>query len=125
MERYYEGDQLPQRTSKNDMLYDEIYSEKKEPASNVTVLDNINEIDIDKIKEIINSREDYKKVRGYQSLISTEQAISKEQYNFEEPESKNYDINEILERKRNNREPIETERVRKISNTQYDILTTL
>ncbi len=125
MERYYKEENVPSRTTKNDMLYDEIYNNKKEPASNVTVLDNISEIDISKIKSIINNREDYKKIKEYKKLINSDQNYNNNEldYNFEDLEEKNYDINEILERKRSNRNSFdEGEKIRKISNTQYDIL---
>ena len=57
MDRYYKDEEMLQRTSRNDLLYEELYKEKQEPTSNITVLDNINEIDISKIKEIVSDRE--------------------------------------------------------------------
>ena len=63
MDRYIESNEVLERTSKNDALYEELYKEKQTPRSNVTVLDNINEIDISKIKDIVNSREEYRKTR--------------------------------------------------------------
>lgn len=124
MERYYGNEPVPQRTAKNDELYDELYSSKKEPASNITVLDNISEIDLNKIKSIINNREEYKKVREYQKLVNPKDNINDDMdYSLDELETKNYDINEIIERKRSNREySPDSEKIRKISNTQYDIL---
>ena len=70
MDRYIESDEVLERTSKNDALYEELYKEKQTPRSNVTVLDNINEIDISKIKDIVNSREEYRKTRKYENLVS-------------------------------------------------------
>ena len=69
MDRYYKDEEMLQRTSRNDLLYEELYKEKQEPTSNITVLDNINEIDISKIKEIVNDRENYRKLRNYEDLV--------------------------------------------------------
>lgn len=125
MERYHGNDVIPQRVEKNTELYDEIYSQKQELTSNVTVLDNVNEIDINKIKSMINNREEYKKAKRYTNLIGREERNYSRgiEFSFEEPEPKDYDINEILKRKRNNKnEVVESEKIRKISDTQYDIL---
>lgn len=125
MEKYYEDNHTEKRADKNMPIYDDIYSQKSELESNVTVFDNVNEIDVNKIKDLINSREEYKKISNYQSIINKESSYKNENinYDFDEPESKNYDINEILENKRSNQDfSLEQTRVRKISNTQYDIL---
>lgn len=125
IERYSEEKQIPKRTDKNSFLYDKIYVQKHDPDNNVTVIDNVNEIDINKIKEMIGNREDYKKLKQYQSIsnkLDNEIEINTK-YNIDEIDSKNYDINEIIERKRNNQgTDYEDDKVRKISDTQYDIL---
>lgn len=125
MEKYHSGDNLEQRVDKNTHLYDEIYSIKREITSNVTVLDNANEIDIDKIKNMVNpNRETYRRTRQYNELLGKENIYNKrtEKFNFDEPEPENYDINEILKRKKKLREDYDLGKVRKISDTQYDIL---
>jgi hypothetical protein len=125
MEKYHGKDNTPQRTEKNTYLYDEMYSKKQEPTSNVTVFDNVDEIDINKIKTMINNREEYKSTRKYTNLIGREERhYSKDvEFRFDEPEPKDYDINEIIKRKRDNKgDYTESEKIRKISNTQYDIL---
>ena len=50
MDKYHNNEELLERTSKNDSLYEQLYREKQTLSSNVTVLDNIDEIDISKIK---------------------------------------------------------------------------
>lgn len=102
MEKYYNNEQIEQRTNKNDSLYDEIYKEKQKLNSNVTVIDNVNEIDINKIKEMVNNRENYKKVRKYENLINCNQSVTEEKakYTFDEINDEDYDINQILKKKR-------------------------
>ena len=46
MEKYYKDEDVMQRTSKNDSLYEELYKEKQIPRSNITVIDNVNESEI-------------------------------------------------------------------------------
>ena len=65
MDKYYKDEDVMQRTSKNDSLYEELYKQKQVPRSNITVIDNVNEIDITKIKSMVDSRENYKRVRDY------------------------------------------------------------
>jgi hypothetical protein len=123
MEKYVkDSDITPRREQKNTFLYDEIYDEKKEPTSNITLLDNVNEIDINKIKEMMKSRETYKRSREYKDIIGEKQEkIQSTNYEFNEPEVKDYDINELIKKKKDGTE-IEEDKIRKISNTQYDIL---
>ncbi len=125
MEKYSESMDTPKRTDRNSSLYDEIYTQRKEPESNVTVIDNVNEIDINKIKEMISNREDYKKLRQYQSITNDSKEDNKlnTRYDLDEIDSKNYDINEIIEKKKSNQNSeFDEDKIRKISNTQYDIL---
>ena len=125
VEKYSETTDAPKRVEKNFSLYDDLYSQKNEPASNVTVLDNVNEIDINKIKEMINNREDYKKLRKYQDLVEDDLKNTRvdSRYDIDEVDSRNYDINKIIEKKKTNLDGVfEEKRVRKISDTQYDIL---
>lgn len=130
MDRYIESNEVLERTSKNDALYEELYKEKQTPRSNVTVLDNINEIDISKIKDIVNSREEYRKTRKYENLVSPIDIDSYKkkniEYQFDEIDNNDYDINQILLKKRSDRVYNKEEpKIRKISETQYDILKSL
>lgn len=127
MDKYYKEEELMQRTSKNDSLYDELYKERL-PKSNVTVIDNINEIDITKIKSMVDSRENYKRVRDYENLVNPIENYKKDEieYNFDEIDYSNYDINEIIKNKRSSKTyDTDPNRVRKITNDEYDILSSL
>ena len=122
MDKYYKEEELMQRTSKNDFLYDELYREKQMPSSNVTVLDNVNEIDITKIKDLVDSREKYKKMRDYSNIINDKEEYKSDsiEYDFDEKDSSDYDINEILKKKKANN--VEETKVRRLSNQDYEIL---
>ena len=116
MDKYYNDEEILQRTYKNDSLYDKLYKEKQVLRSNVTVIDNINEIDLSKIKSIVNNREDYKKIRNYENAINNTEFEKKEEinYDFDEVDNSNYDINEILKRKRSNKNYENSSKIRKI-----------
>ena len=125
MDKYYKEEELMQRTSKNDFLYDELYKEKQIPSNNVTVLDNVNEIDITKIKAMVDKRENYSKIRDYNSVINNVDDYKNDevQYNYEEIDESNYDINEIIKKKKNTAE--NSDKVRRISNKDYEMLSSL
>ncbi|MDD2625228.1 MAG: hypothetical protein GX032_00470 [Tenericutes bacterium] len=123
MEKFHkDNNESPRREDKNSFLYDEIYVEKKDPTSNITLIDNVNEIDINRIKEMMSSRETYKKSREYSSIIGIEEKKQERiSVDLDEPDTKDYDINELIKKKKDGIEE-DSEKIRKISNTQYDIL---
>lgn len=123
MDKYYKDEDVMQRTSKNDSLYEELYREKQMPRSNITVIDNVNEIDITKIKTMVDSRENYKRVRDYENIVNPMDTYRKSEidYHFDEIDNSNYDINEILKNKRSNKE-YDSTKVRRINNALYDIM---
>jgi len=125
MDKYYKDEDVMQRTSKNDALYEALYREKQMPRSNVTVIDNINEIDISKIKTMVNGRESYKRVRKYEKLVNPNDIYKTDSisYEFDEIDDNNYDINEILKNKRSSRVyNSDPSKVRRITSREYDII---
>lgn len=123
MDKYYKDEDVMQRTSKNDSLYEALYKEKQVPRSNVTVIDNVNEIDINKIRSMVDSREKYKRVRDYEKLVNgvSDYKTSEIKYDFDEVDNSNYDINEIIKNKRSNRS-YDSNKVRRLNNIEYDIM---
>lgn len=123
MEKYYKDEDVMQRTSKNDCLYEALYKEKQVPRSNVTVIDNVNEIDINKIRTMVDSREKYKRVRDYEKIVNgvSDYKTSEIKYDFDEIDNSNYDINEIIKNKRSNRS-YDSNKVRRLNNIEYDIM---
>lgn len=125
MDKYYKEEELMQRTSKNDFLYDELYKEKR-PSDNVTVLDNINEIDITKIKAMVDSRERHSKIRSYEDILKPLDDYKKEEvsYKLDEIDNSNYDINEVLKKKRTDN-VYDSSKVRKLTNAEYEMISSL
>ena len=119
MDKYYSENELMQRTSKNDSLYDELYMEKQTLSDNMVVLNDADEIDINKIKSMIDSRENYKRAKKFEDVVSPTKNNKDEEidYKFDEIDDSNYDINEIIEKKRSTNE--EENRVRKLD-TKYE-----
>ncbi len=122
MDKYHsKTSNIPKRETKNSFLYDEIYENKRESENNITLSDNAREIDINKIKEILNDRENYKRRREYNEIIGEKKEIKEKTLDYKEPDERDYDINELIKRKKDGLEEAD-EKIRKISNTQYDIL---
>lgn len=113
------------RSARNQDLYKKkdynIYS------SNEMIIDTNNEVDISKIKNIIKSREDYQRAKSYRSMLNGKNFdlddVEVEEETYEE---KDYDINTLLQKVKENKNiNNEEDKVRKLRNTQYDILSKL
>ena len=127
MEKYYdeENNNIALRQRKNERLYENINDYEVDDykiEANATVLDNnAKNIDVEKIKKILDTK--YNKQPKRRSIVVDE--------DYEEPdisldETREYDINAILERARSEKEvDYEKERLKKIRDTQYDILNSL
>lgn len=100
-ERYlYEQDETKSRVARNQKLYDSIYDEESyfQGVEKPSVIEKTNEIDIDKVKELLKGREVYRrelKMRELNMLNSDgETPVQKE----EDEEEKSYDINAYLDK---------------------------
>lgn len=115
---------FPRRVSKNTQLYEEIKNsdlDNLEVTTNAKVIgDNNAQIDINKIKEILEKNyQDPPKRRSVKFDLPEEEEIELEK-------TREYDINTILEHARQEKEvDYEKERLKKIRDTQYDILKNL
>lgn len=97
MERYYKNDVVTTgRSDKNKSLYDQIQDlDGYTNIEAVATIENNNEIDISRVKKMLNNRENYKKERELRGILKEEE--SKEEEIVVEPEEeKNYDINDVL-----------------------------
>lgn len=128
MEKYYKDEDalVGSRSKKNYDLYKEINNnqiEKFDIESNATVLSDVkNNIDVEKIKKILDTR--YNDTPKRKS-IRIEVENNDERINTEE-ENKEYDINAILERAKETKEDnYEQERLKKLRDTQFNILNNL
>lgn len=116
--------EVPSRVAKNQKLYDNLsmpdFSQMK-PNDNIKVIETSgNRIDLEKIKKYIDMNvEEEAKTR---SVVVKEEITDIPQENIFE-EEKDYDINSILEKAKENKETYyEDEKHRKLRDTQYDIL---
>lgn len=127
MEKYYdeENNNIALREQKNEKLYENINDYEVEDykiEANATVLDNnAKNIDVEKIKKILDTK--YNKQPKRRSIVVED--------SYQEPdisldETREYDINAILEKARSEKEvDYEKERLKKIRDTQFDILNSL
>ncbi len=124
MSKYYEDEtpKIGSRAKRNQNLYEEMYQDDLKNvnlASNAKVIgDSDSNVDIDKIKEILETK--YPKKRHTPILEDYEE---EEQVVPKKEETKEYDINALLEKaKQNQVVDYEKDRLKKVHDTQYDIL---
>lgn len=99
MQKYHENELLTSgRSNKNQSLYDSIQDlDNYTNIESVETIEHNNEIDISRVKKMINNRENYKKTRELKTLFNEDtENIEKEVQTFEE--ERNYDINELLDK---------------------------
>lgn len=127
-EKYYDEEKpiYKSRTSRNTKLYKEISNSEINDfniASNAKVIgeNDSNYVNVDRLKEILEKNyHDVPKRREVKLVPDLEEK------KVELEETKEYDINAILERAREEKEvDYEKERLKKIRDTQYDILKNL
>ena len=96
MEKYYKEDMSNfERSKKNQMLYKEVSREISD-LDNLPIPDNSNEIDLDGLKQIISSRDEYRKSKELErTFISNKPLVE------ETKEERVYDINVLLENAKN------------------------
>lgn len=115
----------PRRTAKNNELYEEIKKSELENfdiGSNAKVIgSNESRIDIDKLKDILE--------KNYQDIPKRRRSLQldiKDEEEYEMEKTREYDINAILEKAREEKEvDYHQERLKKVRDTQYDILKNL
>ncbi|MCI8575401.1 MAG: hypothetical protein HFI09_02920 [Bacilli bacterium] len=127
-EKYYDEEKkvYQSRTSRNSNLYKEINKSEINDfniASNAKVIgeNDSNSVNVDKLKEILEKNyHDIPKRREVKLVPETEEP------DLELEETREYDINAILEKAREEKEvDYEKERLKKLRDTQYDILKNL
>jgi len=125
MTKYYdETKKINSRYSKNEELYKEISKSELsnyDVKSNAAVIgENKKEIDIEKIKKILDTKYNVTPKRKSIRLEETEES------EIEKEITKEYDINVILARAKEQKEDnYEEERLKKLRDTQFDILKNL
>lgn len=104
MDRYYKRESgISKRTSRNQDLYKSIYEDiEYSNIEGIADIDKSNEVDISKIKDMLKSRENFQSGRELKSFIPKEQGIKYE--TFERENDRNYDIRDILNQAKSNKE---------------------
>ncbi len=126
VDKYFQetNDFAPKRVSKNTNLYEEIKNSELNNlniGSNAKVIgENDSHMNIDKIKEILEKNyQDPPRKRSMKFDIPEDEELELEK-------TREYDINAILEQAREEKEvDYQKERLKKIRDTQYDILKNL
>ena len=111
------------RSQKNKNLYNDIYTyDNYSNIEGIADIEKNNQVDITKVKELLESREKYQRQREYRRFSDYKEKETEpiKTRRFPELEEKTYDIRDVLKNAIENKEPDDKERV--LRNTQYDIL---
>lgn len=128
MERYNQSsDTAPKRSEKNVVLYEKIYDTPEySNIEGIATMERTNEIDITKLKKTLQNREQYQRGRDYQNLITRKEEPKKEVTEIKyQPEERNYDIRDILNKAKTNQPNPESAKYRTLKNTNYNVLKSL
>ncbi|MBR2712677.1 MAG: hypothetical protein IKE73_03100 [Bacilli bacterium] len=110
-----ENSETSSRTSRNKKLYDDLYSNTS--YSNSVVLDDSKEIDINKIKELIDKQKRTQERKNSRPTIDLYKELSNIK---DDTEEKIYDINEVLKEAKSKRDILEeASEKRKIFSNDY------
>jgi hypothetical protein len=110
------------RVNRNRLLYDEINSKigiEEIPTFEADEEINLSSIDMDNL-----NRSEYQKVKDFKEIIDVDEKKVEEKPK-EEPKSKSYDINKVLEEAKKNRKADELENRRSIKEEDYNALNNL
>lgn len=111
------------RSRKNKKLYNDIYTyDNYSNIEGIADIEKNNQVDITKVRELLESREKYQRQREYRRFSDYKEKETEplKTRRFPELEEKNYDIRDVLKTAMENKEPDDKERV--LRNTQYNIL---
>lgn len=129
MERYNKYHKNGGRSQKNEELYRAIYErDDNYNIEGVARLDKTNEIDIAKIKELLENRKENKKRKRYEDLLKeteTEVMNIEEEDEDDETDNTNYDIRDILSKAKEDKSEEIKNDYHSLNNTQYNILKNL
>lgn len=125
MDRYrnQELETTGMRTKRNEHLYARVEAPLEySSVEGVARIDNTNSVDINKIKELLLREEEPKK--KHHSKIEKQETLedTSELVTFNQLEDKNYDIRDILNKAKDEKEEDDDDKYRNLQNTGYDIL---
>ena len=122
----YNDESVMSRAKKNESLYENVNDTEIDSFdinSNSTILGNNNStIDIDRLRDMLDKK--YREEPHNRPIINNDDNLPKEEINLDE--TREYDINTILDKAKENKESdYDVERLKKLRNTQVDILNSL
>ncbi len=123
MDRYKNNAVKSSRSSRNKNLYNTMYNfERYSNISGVASMEGKNEIDISKVREMLDSQESRYSKREYRNpdRETHDDDIPIVRNRYTEDTNRNYDIMDVLKEAREKKEPDNKERV--LDNTNYDVL---
>ncbi len=124
MEKYYKQDTTKnKRTIKNQHLYKEAYGNYQE-LENLPIPDNTNEIDINKLKELLALEDNNQQETNTKPLPKPPKENLNKETDLSIKEQKIHDINQLLEKARQDNIQLK-ETSKKLINTNYNFLETL
>ncbi|MBQ8132234.1 MAG: hypothetical protein IJ193_07065, partial [Bacilli bacterium] len=128
MDRYLEEENEPKlsRSNKNQELYENIG--KNTRYANFTDVTNTNTYDLGNINSNEKTRENYQKMREYNSIMPSPKVkrdLDEFKSIYKVKENRVYDINSVIAEARKNRTDLEKEEKRKLKNDKYNILINL
>lgn len=118
MDKYLSNNSTESRSSRNKKLYDELYNTMN--YTNSVVIDQSKEIDISKIKEIVDNERKLTEKKDFRPEINFDELNVIE----EDEEEKVYNINEVLKEAKEKRDII-SDASEKRKNSRYEPLTDL
>lgn len=124
MERYYKNELINTgRSDKNKSLYEQIENlDSYTNIEGVATIEKTNEIDISKVKEMLNNRENYKKQQQLRGILKEDREEKKEIEKETKVERKrHYDINAVLSKVKEE-QPKEEQKYRRLDDKQYNDL---
>ncbi len=99
MDKYYKENLVNfERTKRNANLYKEVY-EDYNTMEKLPVSDNVNEIDLNNLKQMVDGREEYQKLKDY-NIVNNQANNPTENDEMTKEQKRIYDINELLEQAR-------------------------
>jgi len=122
LERLYK-EEPDKRTKQNEEMYEETDS-KLRPVT----IEHTKQIDIRELKKIIEKREESKRTRASKSIMPEERRNLLQGFSFDDDftdNEKDYDINNVLEKAKEDRSYEEKLSNKKLRSTSYDILSNL
>lgn len=122
--RYSEEPLIPSRVKKNQVLYDDIKDAEVDDFDITTTAkvigDSSSFMDVDKIKDMLEKN--YQRTPPKRT-VNYDEIKTDDEIELEIEKTREYDINEILEKAREDKEvDYEEDRLRKVRDTNFDIL---